>query len=68
MPEVNSNQIAGSDEFKQLPTVDISVAVATDKGLITPIVANADKLSVLQISERVKVIFFSINSLKKKFS
>jgi len=55
VPEVNSNQIAGSDEFKQLPTADISIAVATDNGLITPIVKTADQLSVMGISETVKV-------------
>ncbi len=55
MPEVNSNQVSNKEEFKQMPNVDISVAVATENGLITPIVADADKLSVLEISERVKV-------------
>ncbi len=32
--------------------VDISVAVATDRGLITPIVRNADMKGVAQISIR----------------
>lgn len=36
------------------PTVDISVAVATPTGLITPIVKGATFLSVDQISEEVK--------------
>eukprot|EP00270_Netrium_digitus_P010524 TRINITY_DN3271_c0_g3_i2.p1 TRINITY_DN3271_c0_g3~~TRINITY_DN3271_c0_g3_i2.p1 ORF type:complete len:538 (-),score=164.33 TRINITY_DN3271_c0_g3_i2:290-1903(-) len=35
-------------------SVDISVAVATDKGLITPIVRNADKKSLKDISLEVK--------------
>ena len=55
MPEVNSNQVANTTEFKPCQTVDISIAVATDKGLITPIVANADQLCVTSISETVKV-------------
>ena len=54
VPEFNSN-MEGNGEYKVLPTVDISIAVATDKGLITPIIKNADKLSVLQISEAAKV-------------
>ena len=37
------------------PTVDISVAVATDGGLITPIVKNVPSLTVAQVSETVKV-------------
>lgn len=53
VPEFNSNMEANG-EYKVLPTVDISIAVATDKGLITPIIKNADKLSVVQISEAAK--------------
>lgn len=55
MPELNSNFDEKTGKFVQLNTVDVSVAVATDKGLITPIVKDADKISVLAISERVKV-------------
>lgn len=55
VPELNANYQESDGNYKILPTVDVSVAVATDKGLITPIVKNADKLSVLQISEEVKV-------------
>ncbi|XP_074593140.1 pyruvate dehydrogenase protein X component, mitochondrial-like [Brevipalpus obovatus] len=36
------------------PTVDISIAVATDSGLITPIIKSADILSVVEINQRVK--------------
>ncbi|KAH9494986.1 hypothetical protein Btru_018325 [Bulinus truncatus] len=39
---------------KLLDTVDISVAVATPTGLITPIVKGASYLSVVQISDLVK--------------
>jgi len=56
VPEVNSNQVANTTEFKPCQTVDISIAVATDKGLITPIVANADQLCVTSISETVKIL------------
>lgn len=35
-------------------TVDISVAVATPNGLITPIVKDADRLGLVQISQKVK--------------
>lgn len=38
----------------QYNNVDISVAVATDGGLITPIVKNADQKSVVQISNEMK--------------
>lgn len=58
VPELNSNLNEKTNEYTQLSSVDISVAVATDKGLITPIVKNADKLSVLNISQRVKVTVY----------
>ena len=40
---------------KQQPTVDISVAVATPGGLITPIVFAADQQSVRAIASKVAV-------------
>jgi pyruvate dehydrogenase E2 component (dihydrolipoamide acetyltransferase) len=42
------------DEMIQYGAVDISVAVATDRGLITPIVRNADLKGVAQISVEMK--------------
>jgi pyruvate/2-oxoglutarate dehydrogenase complex dihydrolipoamide acyltransferase (E2) component len=56
VPEVNSNFDEKTNQYTQLSSVDVSVAVASDKGLITPIVKNADRLSVVEISESVKVI------------
>ena len=38
------------DEVHQFSSADISVAVATDGGLITPIVANANGLAVMEIN------------------
>ncbi|CAG7678302.1 unnamed protein product [Allacma fusca] len=40
----------------QKGSVDISVAVATDNGLITPIVTNVAERDVIQISEQVKLL------------
>ena len=42
------------EEMVQYGAVDISVAVATDRGLITPIVRNADLKGVAQISIEMK--------------
>ncbi len=38
------------DDVHHFANADISVAVATDGGLITPIVANANRLSVMEIN------------------
>ena len=42
------------DEMIQYGAVDISVAVATDRGLITPIVRNADMKGLAQIAGETK--------------
>jgi len=51
-PECNASWT--EDEMIQYGAVDISVAVATDRGLITPIVRNADLKGVAQISIEMK--------------
>ncbi|HLG49949.1 MAG TPA: pyruvate dehydrogenase complex dihydrolipoamide acetyltransferase [Reyranella sp.] len=51
-PECNA--LWTEDEMIQYGAVDISVAVATDRGLITPIVRNADLKGVAQISIEMK--------------
>ncbi len=51
-PECNASWT--EQEMIQYGAVDISVAVATDRGLITPIVRNADMKGVAQISIEMK--------------
>jgi pyruvate dehydrogenase E2 component (dihydrolipoamide acetyltransferase) len=51
-PECNASWT--EEEMVQYGAVDISVAVATDRGLITPIVRNADMKGVAQISIEMK--------------
>ncbi|RWS26601.1 pyruvate dehydrogenase protein X component-like protein, partial [Leptotrombidium deliense] len=52
--EVNVMIDESTNVIKKLPNVDISIAVATKSGLITPIIKDANKLSVVQINENVK--------------
>lgn len=51
-PECNASWT--EDEMIQYGAVDISVAVATDRGLITPIVRNADLKGLAQIATETK--------------
>ncbi len=51
-PAANSSWY--DDAIVRYNNVDISVAVATDSGLITPIIRNADQKSVIDISLEVK--------------
>jgi pyruvate dehydrogenase E2 component (dihydrolipoamide acetyltransferase) len=51
-PECNASWT--EEEMIQYGAVDISVAVATDRGLITPIVRNADLKGLAQIAAEMK--------------
>lgn len=53
------NSLLEGDVITPLSSVDIAVAVATDNGLITPIVTSADQKSVTEISSDIKVTFFT---------
>ena len=54
VPEANATWT--SDAILQYENVDISVAVATDGGLITPIVRQADQKGLSSISAEVKAL------------
>jgi pyruvate dehydrogenase complex dihydrolipoamide acetyltransferase, long form len=51
-PYVNASW--GGDSIIQFGSVNISVAVAVEDGLVTPVIRNADKLSLKEISAAVK--------------
>ncbi|XP_075402024.1 pyruvate dehydrogenase protein X component, mitochondrial [Tenrec ecaudatus] len=54
MPDVNASW--DGDGPKQLPFIDISVAVATDRGLITPIIKNVPAKGIQEIADSVKAL------------
>lgn len=54
MPHVNSFFDAADGAVRQNETVDVSVAVATEGGLITPIVRSADRRGLSEISADAK--------------
>ncbi|XP_021295301.1 dihydrolipoyllysine-residue acetyltransferase component 1 of pyruvate dehydrogenase complex, mitochondrial isoform X2 [Herrania umbratica] len=54
VPEANAYWDAEKGEIILCDSVDISIAVATEKGLMTPIVRNADQKSISSISLEVK--------------
>ncbi|CAH1954669.1 unnamed protein product [Acanthoscelides obtectus] len=54
VPEANSYWM--DSVIRQFTNVDVSVAVSTDKGLITPIVFAADQRPITEISQTVKAL------------
>lgn len=52
VPEVNSQWMGSA--IRRYKTVDISVAVSTPSGLITPIIKNADRQGLAGISNNMK--------------
>lgn len=52
VPEVNSQWLG--DKIRRFHAADISVAVQTDQGLITPIVKDADRKGLIEISQDVR--------------
>jgi len=51
-----ANASWSDDAIRQYGAVDISVAVATDNGLITPIVRNADRKPITEVSTEIKAL------------
>lgn len=54
VPQANAYWNVEKGEIILCDSVDISIAVATEKGLMTPIVRNADQKSISAISSEVK--------------
>ncbi|XP_013111944.2 dihydrolipoyllysine-residue acetyltransferase component of pyruvate dehydrogenase complex, mitochondrial isoform X2 [Stomoxys calcitrans] len=52
VPESNSYWMG--NVIRQFDNVDVSVAVSTDRGLITPIIFGADRKGVIDISKEIK--------------
>lgn len=59
MPEVNVTW--SGDGPHPLDSVHISIAVATDKGLITPIIKDAANKGVQEISAHAKVVHIGLS-------
>ncbi|CAG9827160.1 unnamed protein product [Diabrotica balteata] len=54
VPEANSSW--NESTIRQYRNVDVSVAVSTDKGLITPIIFEAERKGVIEISKTMKAL------------
>ena len=61
-PEINSSWIDG--KIHKYEDIDISIAVALKEGLITPIVKNADKKGLNDISNEIKDLVLRANQFK----
>lgn len=64
VPEANASW--ADDHIRQYNAADISVAVATPNGLITPIIRDADQKSVMEIAREGKELFAKARDGKLK--
>jgi pyruvate dehydrogenase E2 component (dihydrolipoamide acetyltransferase) len=64
VPEANASW--GEDHIRLYQAADISVAVATTNGLITPIIRDADQKSVIEIAREGKELFTKARDGKLK--
>lgn len=64
VPDANASW--GDDHIKLYHAADISVAVATPNGLITPIIRDADQKSVVQIAQEGRELFAKAREGKLK--
>lgn len=54
VPEINAS--FNGDHIVQFANVGVSVAIAVEDGLVTPVIKNADKKSLLDISTEIKAM------------
>jgi pyruvate/2-oxoglutarate dehydrogenase complex dihydrolipoamide acyltransferase (E2) component len=54
VPECNAIWLSGEETIQYLPNIDVSVAVATAGGLITPIIKDTNRISISAISSQIK--------------
>ncbi|HJD54645.1 MAG TPA: pyruvate dehydrogenase complex dihydrolipoamide acetyltransferase [Rickettsia endosymbiont of Proechinophthirus fluctus] len=52
----NANASWGEDAIRYYNNIDISVAVAIENGLVTPIVKNANQKNILELSREMKAL------------
>jgi len=64
VPEMNVNWTP--DAVRQFDSVDVSVAVASERGLVTPVLRGVDGLSVTQIAAQVRDFVERANSGRLK--
>ena len=61
-PETNISWV--NNKIHQYKKIDIAIAVALKEGLITPIIKNADKKSLSEISAEIKSLIIKANQNK----
>lgn len=65
LPAVNASIEGpnGGDTIVYRDYVDISVAVATEKGLVTPVVRNAESMSIIEVEKSIADMGKKVNNI-----
>jgi pyruvate/2-oxoglutarate dehydrogenase complex dihydrolipoamide acyltransferase (E2) component len=53
-PDLNGHVDEGAHEFVRRKDIHIGIAAASERGLIVPVLRNADRLSLLEVSAEIK--------------
>lgn len=61
-PEINAS--IDNQDIVRYNYIDISIAIATHRGLITPVLKNADKMNIPQIEKKIKELVIKGNTGK----
>ena len=69
VPTVNASieGPGGGDTIVYRDYVDVSVAVATPKGLVTPVVRNAESMNLVEIEEAIADLGKKVDSKTRSF-
>jgi pyruvate dehydrogenase E2 component (dihydrolipoamide acetyltransferase) len=62
VPEMNV--VWTEEAVLQAPTADVAVAIASERGLVTPVIQDADSLSIAALSARIKDVVARSNAGK----
>lgn len=65
VPQANSMWDAKAEEVVSVKSIDVAIAVATDKGLITPIVKAANTKSLKQVCDILTFSALPLESSRK---
>lgn len=66
VPEINASIDTDQESITFRDYVDISIAVSSPKGLVTPVVKDCDKLSIVELEKQIAIVAQKVRLLFAK--